>query len=121
MLIQDIERGEGVTLIDPHAPWAEKLLDHDQERTSAEKCYAIAGRAALTTPPRTRASSKSSWVPLTRSSLKSGERKLFGFSGTGKGKLASRTSDATASGSSAIAATTEDEKLLPAAGGLSPS
>ena len=97
---------------------AELAVLRDQERTSAEKCHAIAGRAALDYAAKNPGFKQELMGALDAELVKERERKLFGLSGTGKGKLASRTS---ASGSAAIAATTEDEKLLPAAGGLSPT
>ena len=39
MLIQDIERGEGVTLIDPHGHLAETVLDHIPPARLGDVCY----------------------------------------------------------------------------------
>ena len=77
---------------------AELAVLRDQERTSAEKCHAIAGRAALDYAAKNPGFKKELMGALDAELVKERERKLFGLSGTGKGKLASRTSDATASG-----------------------
>ena len=92
---------------------AELAVLRDQERTSAEKCHAIAGRAALDHAAKNPGFKQELMGALDAELVKERERKLFGLSGTGKGKLASRTSDATASGPAAMAATTEERNSCP--------
>ena len=39
MLVQDIQRGKGVALIDPHGDLAEQLLDHIPQRRMTDVIY----------------------------------------------------------------------------------
>ena len=86
---------------------AELAALRDQERTAAEKIYTIAGRAALDHADKNPGFKQELLRALDAELVKERERKLFALSATGKGKLAPRTSDATASGPAAIAATTD--------------
>jgi hypothetical protein len=92
---------------------AELAVLRDQERTAAEKCHAIAGRAALDYAAKNPGFKEELMRALDAEVVKERERKLFGLAGTGKGKLASRTSEATASGPAAVAATTEGRESTP--------
>ncbi len=90
----------------------------DQERTAAEKSHAVAGRAALDHAAKNPGFKQELLRALDAELVKERERKLFGLASAGKGKMASRTSEATASGPAAIAAATE-EKDLPSADDVS--
>lgn len=96
---------------------AELAVLRDQERTAAEKCHAIAGRAALDYAAKNPAFKEELMRALDAELHKGRERKLFGLSGGDKG-VPANASAATASGPTATAAAGD---VVPAAGGLSPT
>jgi hypothetical protein len=84
---------------------AELAVLRDQERTAAEKCYAIAGRAALDHAAKNPGFKRELMRALEAELVKGRERKLFGLSGPGRAE--------TAEAGAAEAAATEGRESTP--------
>jgi hypothetical protein len=84
---------------------AELAVLRDQERTAAEKCYAIAGRAALDHAAKNPGFKRELMRALDAELVRGRERKLFGLSGPGRA--------GTAEAGATVAAATEGRESAP--------